>query len=94
MKKVAEGMELIRLSPPSFVSGHTKTVIQISTPSPCRIQANMGIVRQLQTVHTYCVVLYDNHMHSLGLADNACCECGPTRQTVSHVLMDYPLLST
>ncbi len=36
----------------------------------------------------------NNHMHRLGLADDPCCECGPARQTVSHVLMECPLLST
>ncbi len=36
----------------------------------------------------------NNHMHWLGLADDPCCECGPARQTVSHVLMHCSLLST
>ncbi len=36
----------------------------------------------------------NNHMHRLALADDPCCECGPARQTVSHIRMDCPLLST
>ncbi len=35
----------------------------------------------------------NNHMHRLGLADDPCCG-EPACQTVSHVLMDCPLLST
>ncbi len=34
----------------------------------------------------------NNHM--LALAYDPCCEYGPARQTVSHILMDCPLLST
>ncbi len=29
-----------------------------------------------------------------GLDNDPCCECGPARQTLSHILMDCPLLST
>ncbi len=36
----------------------------------------------------------NNHMHRLGLADDPFCDCGPARQTVSHVLMDCLLIST
>ncbi len=36
----------------------------------------------------------NNHMHRLCLADDFCCDCKPAWQTVSHVLMECPLLCT
>ncbi len=30
----------------------------------------------------------NNHMHRLALADDPCCECGPARRPVAHVLMN------
>ncbi len=36
----------------------------------------------------------NNPYTMFGLDNDPCCECGPARQTLSHILMDCPLLST